>query len=188
MTFGKKLSSLRKQANMTQSDLALSLNVSRQAIAKWENGIGFPDINHLSKLASIFNTTVDDLINYRVEMVKLEEKVITETIDKQSASLKEVNNFILKRFNKASAIYILSREIKLTFWQNILDFFIGAGTLEMADYLKSGLVFSYLIEFDKGQYLVLINKNKMLTKKLACKFDNKMVIDGYLYKKIKTVT
>ena len=37
MTFGKKLSSIRKQANMTQNDLAEKLDVSRQAITKWQS-------------------------------------------------------------------------------------------------------------------------------------------------------
>ena len=182
MTFGKKIATLRKRANMTQNDLAVSLNVSRQAITKWENDIGLPDIDNLIKLASLFNTTVDDLINYKVEDIVLEENVVTETIDKQNSKLKNVNNFILQRFNKAESIYQLSRTVKLTFWQNVLDFFIGAGTLEIADYLKAGLFFSYLVECSGAQYLVLINKNKMLTKRLNQKFNNKMVIDGYMYK------
>ena len=61
MTFGEKLSHLRKQANLTQNDLAENLNVSRQAVTKWENGIGLPDLDNIKKLSSIFNVKIDDL-------------------------------------------------------------------------------------------------------------------------------
>lgn len=49
MTFGNKLSSLRKLANLTQADLADKIGVSRQAITKWEKGIGLPDIDNIKK-------------------------------------------------------------------------------------------------------------------------------------------
>ena len=50
MTFGEKLSSLRKEANLTQKDLAVMLDVSRQAVTKWETGVGMPDIDNIKKI------------------------------------------------------------------------------------------------------------------------------------------
>ena len=45
MTFAEKLKSLRKQASMSQEQLAEKLGVSRQAVTKWETDTGIPDIS-----------------------------------------------------------------------------------------------------------------------------------------------
>lgn len=60
--FGKSLSKLRKNADMTQSELADKLNLTRQAISKYERGESFPDISVLVNIAAVFNTTIDSLI------------------------------------------------------------------------------------------------------------------------------
>ena len=64
MKFGKALSTLRKQADMTQNEVADRLNLSRQAISKYERGESFPDISILVMIAELFNVTLDELINY----------------------------------------------------------------------------------------------------------------------------
>lgn len=61
--FGGYLSRLRKKADMTQSELADQLNLTRQAISKYEVGDSFPDISIIVLIADIFNVTLDDLIN-----------------------------------------------------------------------------------------------------------------------------
>ncbi len=61
--FGAYLSHLRKSADMTQSELADRLNVTRQAISKYERGDSFPDISILVPLSDIFSVTLDDLIS-----------------------------------------------------------------------------------------------------------------------------
>ena len=60
--FGLKLAQLRKNADMTQSDLAERLNVTRQAVSKYEIGDSFPDVTILVTLAEIFGVSVDELI------------------------------------------------------------------------------------------------------------------------------
>lgn len=52
----------RKQNGYTQEDIAEKLNVSRQAVAKWESGDTVPDIENCIALADIFGTTVDMLV------------------------------------------------------------------------------------------------------------------------------
>lgn len=54
---------LRKQNNLTQEQLAEKLNVSRQAITKWESGIGTPDIGNLEALAKAFSVSYDVLLS-----------------------------------------------------------------------------------------------------------------------------
>ena len=185
MTFGEKLSSLRKQANLSQSDVAVKLNVSRQVVSKWEKGVGLPDVNNLKKVASIFGKTIDEMLDYKVENVKLSASETVEEISKEDSKFKNVNNFVLERFKNADSVYMLTRELKMNAWQWILDFFIGAGTLEVADILKTGLVYSYLVEIGVDKFLVLVQKNTLLTKKLDKNVGNKFVADGYKYKIIK---
>jgi AbrB family looped-hinge helix DNA binding protein len=61
------LKQLRKINQMTQEEVAEKINVSRQALAKWENGESVPDIYKCSQLAELFQVTVDDLINHSVK-------------------------------------------------------------------------------------------------------------------------
>lgn len=62
--FGKALSTLRKNADMTQNEVADKLNLSRQAISKYECGESFPDISVLVMIAELFDLTLDRLIGY----------------------------------------------------------------------------------------------------------------------------
>jgi len=56
---------LRKQNNKTQQDLAEILNVTNQAVSKWESGICHPDINLLPDIAKYFNVSIDELLGYQ---------------------------------------------------------------------------------------------------------------------------
>ncbi len=60
--FGGTVSRLRKQADMTQSELAERLNLTRQAVSKYEVGDSFPDVSILVLMAEIFGVTLDELI------------------------------------------------------------------------------------------------------------------------------
>lgn len=62
MTFNEKLSALRKQAGMSQEDLAEKLGVSRQAVSRWEAGSTLPDAVNLLGLSDLFHVTVDSLL------------------------------------------------------------------------------------------------------------------------------
>ena len=61
--FGAYISHLRKERDMPQSELADILNVTRQAVSKWERGEGFPDISLLCAVAEVFGVSVDILLN-----------------------------------------------------------------------------------------------------------------------------
>ena len=68
MTFAEKLKSMRKQSGMSQEKLAEKIGVSRQAITKWENNSGIPDIENMLALSSLFNVSVDELLsNEKIE-------------------------------------------------------------------------------------------------------------------------
>jgi len=62
MNFAEKLKNLRKQFKFSQEQLAEKLNVSRQAITKWETDGGLPDIANLMSIAALFSISMDDLL------------------------------------------------------------------------------------------------------------------------------
>jgi transcriptional regulator with XRE-family HTH domain len=63
MNFSYKLKSLRKQFKLSQEQLAEKLNVSRQAITKWETEGGMPDIENLMRVSALFSIAMDDLLS-----------------------------------------------------------------------------------------------------------------------------
>ena len=62
MKFYEKLYELRKAAGMTQNDLAEKLNVSRQAVSRWEQGSATPDVENLIAISDLFGVTLDELL------------------------------------------------------------------------------------------------------------------------------
>ena len=67
MTLGKRIAQYRREMNLTQEELAGKLDLTAQAVSKWENDQTCPDITLLPKLAGIFGTTVDDLLSGKPE-------------------------------------------------------------------------------------------------------------------------
>ena len=62
MDFGMKLQNLRKGKGLSQEALAEQLNVSRQAVSKWESGAGYPEMDKLILLSNLFGVTIDYLV------------------------------------------------------------------------------------------------------------------------------
>ena len=67
-TLGKRISTLRKQKDLRQDDIAHLLDVSPQAVSKWENDQTCPDIGLLPKLAKILGVTTDELLSGKQEL------------------------------------------------------------------------------------------------------------------------
>lgn len=61
-TLGSRISEYRKRLSITQDQLAEHMNVSPQAVSKWENDLSCPDISLLPQLADYFNITIDELL------------------------------------------------------------------------------------------------------------------------------
>ena len=74
MTFGEKLQSLRQRAGMSQDALAERLQVSRQAVSRWERDETMPETDKVVALAEIFGVTTDYLLRLQLEQTKPEEK------------------------------------------------------------------------------------------------------------------
>lgn len=65
-TLGMMISTLRKEKEMTQADLAAMMSVTDKAVSKWERDMSCPDVNSLPRLADALGVTVDDLMRARV--------------------------------------------------------------------------------------------------------------------------
>ena len=63
MTFSEKIINLRKAHGWSQEDFAEKLNVSRQAISRWENDSAFPDALNILQISKLFGVTTDYLLN-----------------------------------------------------------------------------------------------------------------------------
>lgn len=63
MTLAEKLKSIRKQAGMSQEQLAEKLGVSRQAVTKWETDAGIPDIENVIAISALFDISIDELLS-----------------------------------------------------------------------------------------------------------------------------
>ncbi len=72
-SLGKRFQRLRKKANFTQEEVATKLNITPQAVSKWENDVSAPDISLLIELADMFSVTVDELLGKQPQTVLLEE-------------------------------------------------------------------------------------------------------------------
>jgi transcriptional regulator with XRE-family HTH domain len=94
MNFSQKLQLIRKNKGYTQEELAGKLDVSRQAVAKWESGQVYPDISNLIQISKLFNVTVDYL-------VKDQECVVSCSDDKMS----DINRLVEFRLEANSNTY-----------------------------------------------------------------------------------
>lgn len=78
MTFDQKLVTLRKQAGLSQEQLAEKLSVSRQAVSKWETGDTLPDTAKVIQLSRLFDVTIDYLLKEE-ETTPAAENVLQES-------------------------------------------------------------------------------------------------------------
>ena len=69
MSFSENLKQIRKEHNLSQEELAELLDVSRQAVSKWEQGQGYPEVEKLLLLSSKLNISLDALMSVEINHV-----------------------------------------------------------------------------------------------------------------------
>lgn len=89
MKFGEKLQNLRKASSLSQEQLADKLNVSRQAVSKWESNASYPEMDKLIAMCKLFKCSMDDLVNDEVK----DKEIITK---KETSS---INNYVIDFIN-----------------------------------------------------------------------------------------
>lgn len=88
----KKIKELREQNNMTQSQLAKKLGISRSAVNAWELAVTIPSANYLIELSKVFNTSIDYILDIRGEE--------TVNISSLSDSQKKIIYSLVNEFKK----------------------------------------------------------------------------------------
>ncbi|HJB35299.1 MAG TPA: helix-turn-helix domain-containing protein, partial [Candidatus Blautia merdipullorum] len=77
MKFNEKLLSIRKKKGLSQEQLGMELQVSRQTISKWEAGQSYPDFQRLVMLSDYFDMTLDELVK-DIDVQDVREKSLTD--------------------------------------------------------------------------------------------------------------
>ena len=85
MSLSENLQNLRKIKNMSQEELAEKLNVSRQAVSKWESGNGYPETEKIISICEIFDCSMDELVKGKITAdIKSEKNEYGEVMDKEA--------------------------------------------------------------------------------------------------------
>ncbi len=108
MNFGENLQTLRKLKNYSQEDLADKLQVSRQAVSKWESKTGYPEIEKLISICELFDCSMDELIKGKISV--------------DSNSEKEVYDTFMNKFSKSISFATMLILIGTTIFLTILGF------------------------------------------------------------------
>ena len=96
MNLGNKIRELRRANNLTQEQLAATLNISAQAVSKWEMGASYPDMTMIPTLAAFFKVTLDELFDFDVK-----------NVDKEIEDIRlEYGKYFWSNFEKAEQILL----------------------------------------------------------------------------------
>lgn len=115
MTFGEKIQALRKSRGWSQEQLAEQINVSRQALSKWENGTSVPDTNNVVQLAKLFGVSTDYLL--LDDFVDAEKGVSNLSVEKcRTLSIRTVIGYVLILISIIGLLAVLLAVIPYGIW------------------------------------------------------------------------
>lgn len=86
MSLGNSLYKARKKSGLSQENVAEKLGVSRQTVSKWETNETLPDIQQAKKMAQLYHLTLDELIDFDIEIKEIQE-VIKHTSEEKSRQI-----------------------------------------------------------------------------------------------------
>ena len=116
MRLGNRLFHARKKQGLSQEDVAGKLGVSRQTVSKWETDETLPDIRQAKQMARLYNLSLDELIEFDVDLQEIQE-----AIDRTS---EDVTNKIdwTKAWSKKYPILVqYQKEVEVDFYASQLD-------------------------------------------------------------------
>lgn len=94
-TVGSTIKELRKNKNLTQEELAEAINVTPQAISKWENNIGLPDISQIIPLATFFGVSTDIILGIAENNRNKEITEILNACNDRKLKKDDINSWLL---------------------------------------------------------------------------------------------
>ncbi len=165
MTLGQKLKSLLKDNSMTQEDLAEKLEVSRQAVGKWVNDKGIPEVGKLVQISNLFGVSMDYLLKEDCEEKNIsEEKAVSNS--GYYVSQEMLDGYLsysrqnIKQITIGISLFILSNVFDSSDYRNMIMSFLYWLTM------ISGIIIIIWYFFQTKQYQEI--KNERLT------FDDKV--------------
>lgn len=109
MTIGEKIRQLRKDKGLTQDAVASALEISRQAIAKWESNQSSPSTENLVKLAALFDVSLEELVDVKQYQTPALEEYALLKLDKEQQKDKAIA--VACKYAKAGAVIAISEDI-----------------------------------------------------------------------------
>ena len=171
MTVGEKIRQLRIGANLSQTQLAEKLHISRAAVAKWENDNGLPDVSNLKALADFFHTDVDTLLDESKSVVlrKNAEQVNFEEYPVIGRCRNRFDAVMISKFpdayyiSPATLVYDFNKAERIV---NILTFGLHKCIWQLTHW-KEYTGINYFVDIGEQQYLVQFFQNEMTTTPLS---------------------
>lgn len=136
MSVGERIVDLRKERNISQGQLAALMDVTRQAVSKWENDLSSPDTLNLIRLADVLDTDVEYLATGRksygrrppvvVETIKTVEKVVEKPVYIEKVIEKPVVQYVQKPVTQYVEKPVIKKVERIRYMRNPVEFFILA--------------------------------------------------------------
>lgn len=130
MSLGERIAELRTQNHMSQYELAKVMEVSRQAVSKWENDQSSPDAQNLIHLADILDTDIEYLTTGRrnygrrppvvLKTIETVEKVVEKPVFVEKVVNKVVEKPIIEYIEKP----VVKKVIRVKYVRNLLEYAI----------------------------------------------------------------
>lgn len=146
MSIGERISTLRKERNLSQGQLAEAVGVTRQAVSKWENDLSVPDSMKIIYLADILDTDIEYLTTGRstfsrrppvvLTEIKEVEKVVEKPVIKIETIEKVVEVPIIEYVEKP----VLKRVYRAKYYRNPIEFLLIGSISFMV-----GLLIGYIL-------------------------------------------
>ena len=118
MNISQKILLQRKKKGISQEDLANALNVSRQAVSKWESSQSVPDMDKIVALSSYFNITTDYLLKDEIETIDGADNYSSKNVDMQMLN-KELSENDFQNIR-----YVAEKKKHTSYWLLIIAPFI----------------------------------------------------------------
>lgn len=178
MTIGEKIKEARKQAGLTQAQMAEKLNVSRQAITKWEADAGLPDIENIKRISHLLSVSIDYLLDDSGQIHKIifREAIDLNMYDGKRKKVKK-DRVVREKYPDAEIYTLIAKQRALTS-EKIVDHAVGIftaaasgipllGIPEVLDSLKSLDKEFYLAVRPGKQFLVLVSDEFVESRELV---------------------
>lgn len=149
MSIGERITELRKKADLSQGQLASLLDVSRQAVSKWENDTSSPDTLRLIRLADVLSTDVEYLATGKVSPKKVEkiyinvpvpevhEKIVEKTVEKPV--VKYVEKPVIQTVERVVEKPVIKKVFRVRYLRNPVEYAI-CGAVCLAIGILLGIV------------------------------------------------